>query len=155
MSELVVPLTLPYVRRRWINDRVLIRPHDVLRRRLREVAITREGGEYGRYPCEHLECVPDMLSYLGTVGTCRANTSLSSSSTPSSSPVSFDGSKIGGEGVRRTMLSHSSGWEVCRACSAVHLNDVYGLLLHVPHLVAMLRVQSTSSTCKSGCIRCK
>jgi hypothetical protein len=42
------------------------------------------------------------------------------------------------------MPCHSKGWEVSSACSAVHLNDIYGLLMHVPHLVDMLRVRSTS-----------
>jgi hypothetical protein len=128
MSEIFVPLVLRYVTRRWEEDRVLIRPHDVLRARLREATLTPGGGGYAEYVDEHADCVPDVLSYLGRVGACCKQTSLHSS------PCSVNWAR-----ESRTIVSHSTGWEICRACSAVHLGDLYDLLKHIPHLVATLR----------------
>lgn len=134
MSEIFVPLVLRYVTRRWEEDRVLIRPHDVLRARLREATMTRvgAGGGYAEYVDEHADCVPDVLSYLGRVGACCTQTSLHSSSCS----VDWDprGSRLG-----KTIVSHSTGWEICPACSAVHLGDLYDLFRHIPHIVATLR----------------
>ena len=132
MSEIFVPLVLRYVTRRWEEDRVLIRPHDVLRARLREATMTRGGGGcYAEYVDEHADCVPDVLSYLGRVGSCCMQTSLHSSSCCSADWVRGSRGKI--------TVSHSTGWEICRACSAVHLGDLYDLFRHIPHLVATLR----------------
>ena len=134
MSDIFVPLVLRYVTRRWEEDRVLIRPHDALRARLREATMTRvgAGGGYAEYVDEHADCVPDVLSYLGRVGACCMQTSLHSSS------CSVDwaprGSRLG-----KTIGSHSTGWEICPACSAVHLGDLYDLFRHMPHMVATLR----------------
>jgi hypothetical protein len=117
MSEVFVPLVLRYVTRRWVEDRVLIRPHDVLRAQLREAAMTRGGGSYAGYVDAHADCIPDVLSYLGRVGACCRRTSLHSSS----------------------CIGHSTWWEICRACSASHLGDLFDLFKHIPHLVATLR----------------
>ena len=47
--------------RRWEEDWVLIRPHDVLGVRLREAMMTRvgAGGGYAEYVDEHADCIPD------------------------------------------------------------------------------------------------
>jgi hypothetical protein len=123
MSEIFVPLILRYVQRRWEQDRVLVRSHDTLRTRLRDVMMTNEGGQYTKYIDEHINYLPDMLSYLGRVGVCYRHTSMHNNIDlwirEKTNPI-----------------QHSSGWEPCQACRIIHLGDLYELFKHLPHLVA-------------------
>ena len=129
MSEIFVPLILRYVQRRWEQDRVLVRSHETLRTRLRDVMMTHEGGQYTKYIDEHINYLPDMLSYLGRVGVCYRHTSMHND-------IDLTWNSTGIR-EKTNPIQHSSGWEPCQACRKIHLGDLYDLFKHLPHLVAL------------------
>lgn len=118
--SIFTPLILPHVQRRWGKDRVLVRPHDLLRKRLREEMYKRDS----TFVDSHLEFMPDVLSWIGRDGACCRQTSLHSQ------VVNFPGGK---------MICHSSGREHCCACANIHLNGLHEMFLRMPHLIALFR----------------
>ncbi|KAL9191208.1 hypothetical protein ACHAXT_000914 [Thalassiosira profunda] len=124
--SIFAPLILPHIQRRWEKDLVLVRPHDELRRRLREEMYRKDS----TFVDAHLECMPDILGWMGREGGCCRQTNLHSRSIS----------------VRGKCIPHSGGAEYCRACAAIHLNDLHELLLRMPHLIALFRCLPTETT---------
>ena len=125
------PLIQSYIQRRWEKDRILIRPHDLLRQQLRHEIYKK----HSTFVDSNLEVMPDILSWMGRDGACCRQTSLHSHS--------FS--------VRRKLICHSTGCEQCKACATIHLNDVHELFMHMPHLVYLFRNMSTSCTKHKKC----
>eukprot|EP00580_Thalassiosira_gravida_P005971 CAMPEP_0201653696 /NCGR_PEP_ID=MMETSP0493-20130528/45118_1 /ASSEMBLY_ACC=CAM_ASM_000838 /TAXON_ID=420259 /ORGANISM="Thalassiosira gravida, Strain GMp14c1" /LENGTH=269 /DNA_ID=CAMNT_0048130235 /DNA_START=159 /DNA_END=968 /DNA_ORIENTATION=+ len=127
--EIFTPLILPHIRNRWYKDHVLVRPHDLLRRRLREEMYK----HHSTFIDTNLEDLPDIFAWMGRIGPCCRQTSLHSSS--------FDNtlhSRIKGMCFRNPM----SGWDeqqCCGGCAAVGLNNFYELFGRIPHLVDWFR----------------
>lgn len=122
--SIFAPLILPYVQRRWDKDGVIIRPYDLLRRRLREEML----GKDSTFVDSQLNVMPDLFAWMGRVGTCFRQTNLHSHS--------FD--LHGG-------MCHSTGGEQCRACATIHLNDLYELFIRMPHLISLFQSISTTA----------
>jgi len=116
--SMFVPLILPHIQRRWGKDLVLVRPHELLRDRLRE-EMYRKGSSFVD---SNLEVIPDLLSWMGRDGACCRQTSLHSQSF----------------GISGRGMVHSR-CETCRACATIHLNDLYELFMRMPHLVALFQ----------------
>ena len=119
------PLILPHIQHRWEKDRVLVRPHDLLRKRLREEMYKKES----TFVDDHLEIMPEIISWVGREGSCDMQTSMHSQS------FNLRGGRI--------MLCHSSACEHCQACATIRLNDVNELFLRMPHIVALFQTIST------------
>lgn len=118
------PLILSHIQRRWEKDLVLIRPHDLLRQKLRHEMYKHNS----TFVDSHLQVMPDVMSWIGRNGACCRQTSLHSQSL----------------NLKGRVICHSSGREQCGACATIHLNDLYELLVRMPHLIALF--QSISDT---------
>ena len=120
LMTIFAPLILPHIQRRWEKDRVLVRPHDLLRKRLQEEMFKKDS----TFVDDHLEIMPEIISWVGRDGSCDMQTSMHSQS------FNLRGGRI--------MLCHSSACEHCQACATIRLNDVNELFLRMPHIVALL-----------------
>jgi len=134
--EIFTPLILPHIRSRWYRDRVLVRPPDLLRRRLREEMHK----HHSTFIDTYLEDLPDIFAWMGRIGPCCRQTSLHSSSF---------GNNLHNQSRGMCCRNSRSGWDeqlsCCGGCAAVSLNDVYELLGRMPHLVCLLRSISIES----------
>lgn len=126
-SEIFAPLIQPHIQRRWDKDRVLVRPYDLLRQRLREEMYK----EHSTYIDSNFHAIPDLVSWMGRDWKhCFRRTTLHSQSFA----------------VNGQEKCHESSGR-CSACAMIHLNDVYELFQRMPHLFEWFRGISNSISC--------
>lgn len=126
--NIFAPLILPHIQHRWEKDLVLVRPYELLRKRLREKMY--ESKDYTTFVDDNLEVMPGILAWVGRTGPC-CMTSMQSQS------ISRDGGRI--------IICHENNASgQCRACGTIHLNDVNELFKRMPHIVSMFQGISTN-----------
>lgn len=119
----ITPLIFVHVRNRWVTDHVLVRPFELARKLLLQEIYKKDSS----YVDDRIDEMPQVLSWMGRVGTC-------------SRPPNHQ-SQLGNNSGEITQLAmcHSDGCKECQACKNTHFNDIYLLMRKMPQMAEWFR----------------